>query len=310
MRKIKIFIQDKFIASKDFSPDMVLTYLGLRKIITKDIDDYYVSIGLLSYTILQKQVVNQLITNSLITGLKDLISNKHIIHKDCGDKLKRRSNEYVLDLSNLQIDKVKSKDNKEYYSAIELDHVVKILNSKLKEKLPLLKFYCYLMTTVTKTGDKVGVGFTPYQDMVFNTGICRQTISKYMDVLYEMNIIHIYRSKDAVLLEPNTIREIPNAYGDISNKEKIINVGKTHEESYGINAKKIQSTKKSSTRSASAKFNILCKDLNESGEIRYSTEELKDIYETLVDYNKRYSYDDSLQKDLSIFSNFDFYKEV
>lgn len=307
MLKIKVFVQDKFIKSKDFSPDMILAYLGLRKLMVKDINEYFVCVGLLSYCLLGKQSVNQLINNSIINGLIELITNGCIIHVDSGDAFKRRSNEYVLNLSNIQINKIKGKETKDYYTSIELDYIVKILNSNLKEKISLLRFYCYLLTTICKTGLKEGVGFTSYENMATVIGICRQTISKYMNTLESLGLIHIYRSNDAIV-KNGIVHEIPNTYGDISNKDKINNIGSDFEENYGENAKKIKSTKKSSGRSASAKYNIILSDLKTTGEIRYDNGVMKEIYKTLVEHNKKYSYDNSLQKDLSVFSNFDFYE--
>ena len=183
-----------------------------------------------------------------------------------------------------------------------------ILNSDMKDKISIVKFYCYLMTTISKTGEKAGVGFTPYQDMASNIDICRQTISKHMDKLEEKSIIYIYKSNDAIILQPNIVREIPNTYGDVSNKNKIISIGKNHVENYGKNAKRIKSSKQSKTRSASAKYNILMKDLESTGEIRYEDDELKEIYETLLEYNRKYEKYEKDPKDLSIFRNYYFYK--
>jgi hypothetical protein len=175
---------------------------------------------------------------------------------------KKRANDWTLNLSKFKIEK----DSKKYYTVINSDYIVKILNSNLKEKIELLRFYCYLMTTLSKTGDKVGVGFTSYENMDDATGICRQTISKYMDKLEQLKIIYIYRSSDTILFADNFIREIPNVYGDIINKDKIKIIGSEHEENYGANKKKIKKEKSKSSRSASAKFNIMLNDLNTTGE--------------------------------------------
>lgn len=284
---------------------MVLSYLGLRQVLRKDVDNYFISLGLLSYHLIGKQIAPQLLTTSILSGLKGLIKNRYVLSNE-SDK-DRRTNDWILNLSNFQIDKVKNKENKDFYSYVESDYISNILNSDMKDKIPIVKFYCYLMTTISKTGNKVGVGFTSYIDMAEATGISRQTISKYMDKLEEKKIIYIYRSTDAIMLQPNVFREIPNTYGDISNKDKIISVGKAHEENFGENSKRIKSSKQSSTRSASAKYNIILNDLQTTGEIRYKPNELKEIYETLVDYNRRYKNEGKELKDLSIFSNFDFY---
>ena len=303
--KIKIFIVDNIIISKDFDDDMIIAYLGLRQILRKNVNNYFISIGLLSYHLTGKQITSRLVTKSILLGLDKLIEKKIITTKEL-DK-DRRANDWILDLSKLQINTDKNKKEKEFYTSIDSKYVSVILNSDMKDKISILRFYCYLMTTISKTGEKAGVGFTPYQDMAGNINICRQTISKYMDKLEDKNIIYIYKSNDAIILQPNVVREIPNTYGDIDNKSRIISIGRNHVENYGENTKRIKSSRHSKTRSASAKYSILMKDLESTGEIRYKDDELKEIYETLLEYNRKYEKYEKDPKDLSIFSNYDFY---
>ena len=284
---------------------MILAYLGLRRILRNNISNYFVSIGLLSYYLTGKQITSRLVTKSILSGLDNLIKKKMITTME-SDK-DRRTNDWILDLSKLQINTDKNKKEKEFYTSIDSKYVSMILNSDMKDKISIVRFYCYLMSTVSKTGEKAGVGFTSYQDMAKSINICRQTISKYMDKLENKNIIYIYKSTDSIL-DSKGIREIPNTYGDIGNKNKIISVGRSYIENYGNNAKKIKSTKTSKTRSASAKYNILMKDLESTGEIRYTPKVMKEIYETLLEYNRKYSDYEKDPKDLSIFSNYNFYK--
>lgn len=295
--KINVYIQDKYAVLEEFHSDSFMVYLGLREIIRQDTDTYFISLGYLSFLLVGKQVASQLVTSSILSGIAKILKDNPDMYVE-----KKRANDWTLNLSKFKIEK----DSKKYYTVINSDYIVKILNSNLKEKIELLRFYCYIMTTLSKTGDKVGVGFTSYENMDTATGICRQTISKYMDKLEQLNIIYIYRSSDSIKID-NMIREIPNVYGDINNKDKIKIVGSEHEDNYGLNKKRIKKNKEKSSRSASAKFNIMLNDLNTTGEIRYTNAECKEIYETLVKYNEKYSYDEGLQKDLSIFSNFDFY---
>jgi DNA-binding transcriptional regulator YhcF (GntR family) len=307
---INVFIKDKLIISSGFDADMLLTYLGLRLVIRQDIDNYFVSLGLLSYHLVGKQVAPQTITTSIISGIKKLLDKKIISYIDKDEET--RKNDWTVNLKRLHIAKVKSENTKtnpsDLYTSINYDYILQIINISFKEKLELLRFYCYLMTTIQKTGDKKGVGFTSYEDMSTAIGICRQTISKYMNRLESEKIIHIYRSTDSVLID-NQIREISNVYGDIKDKDRINKIAAEYENSFGENAKRIKSAKQSSSRSASAKYNIFVNDLQTTGEVRYSVNELKEIYDTLVNYNEKYkdSYN-FVPKKLEKFKQYDFYK--
>ena len=293
---------------------MFLVYLALRLIMRKDIDEYFVSLGLLSYELTGRQIATRVVTTSILSGIDGLLSSKLV--KRCDNNMRTRQNDWILDLSKLHIDNVKEdkKNNKqvEYYTPINLDHISNILNSKdIQSKLELIRFYCYLMTTLQKTGEKKGVGFTSYTDMASQTGITRQTISKYMDNLENEKIIHIYRSTDSILYKgTNEIKEIPNVYGDINDKKLLNKIGSKHESMYGENATRIRNTRVSNTRSASAKLAVIKRDLETTGEIRYGYDEMKDIYETLKEYNKRNIDNEHIkQKELHYFKHYDFYKE-
>ena len=271
----------------------------------KDCDEYFVSLGLLSYELAGKQVLHRSITTSLLSGLRHLSDNGFIQHLDANFKTKRDN--WIINLSKLYID-TKMKTNESYFSIVNSDHILKLINSDLKEKLTLIKFYCYVMTTITKTGDKGGVGFTSYVDMATGFGSCRQTISKYMTTLEEYRILYIYKSKYALLNGDGGIQEISNTYGDIANKDKIISVGMQYEEMYGGDKNRVVSGKRSSSRSASVRYSYIQKDVAAGREIRYSYDELNDIYETLLSHNKRYEHENGSQKDLSIFREYDFYE--
>jgi DNA-binding transcriptional regulator YhcF (GntR family) len=308
--KINVFIKDKLVVSGGFDADMLLSYLGLRLVIRQDINNYFISLGLLSYHLIGKQVVPQTITTSIISGINKLLDKGILTYID--EKEETRKNDWTVNLKRLQIAKVKSENTKanpsEIYTSINYDYISQILNMQFKEKLELLRFYCYLMTTIQKTGEKKGAGFTSYKDMSIATGICRQTISKYMNRLESEKIIHIYKSTDSVLID-NQIREISNVYGDIKDKDKINKIATEYENSFGENAKRIKSAKQSSSRSASAKYNIFVNDLQTTGEVRYDYNTLNEIYETLVTYNEKYkdSYN-FVPKKLEVFKQFDFYK--
>lgn len=289
--------------ANDFSTDSVLTYLALRKIMRKGCDEYFVSLGFLSYELSGKQVAHKTITASIISGISELLNGGIIRQVDSG--LKKKKDSWVMDLSKLYID---TKHSGSYYSIVNSDHILKLVNSDLKEKLTLIKFYCYVMTTVTKTGAKCGVGFTSYINMAAEFGSCRQTISKYMTTLEEYRILYVYKSKYALLNGDGGIQEISNTYGDIANKDKIISVGMQYEDLYGSDKNRVVSGKKSSSRSASVRYGYIQKDVAAGREIRYSYDELKDIYETLLSHNKRYEHEEGVQKDLSIFKEYDFYE--
>lgn len=312
MKKINVYINDNYCIRNDLSDEAFLVYLGLRQLFKQGVSQYYVSVGLLSYILSGVNVSTRSITSYIMQGLEDLDKNKEIC-KTSFEKIRKHNNsrkyESVYNLKKLHFN---AKEDKVYYTVIDSDTIVQLVNDPSKSKLQLLRFYCYLMTTIMKTKEKKGVGFTSYQDMANKFKITRQTVSTYMNKLEEFGIIYIYRSNDTIVYSDGKIREISNVYGDRKDKKKIIACGIQYERDYGKNnvenIKLVNKSKAKSTRSASAKYNVILGDLAEGGKIRYDDDECKDIYEVLLEFNKRYSYDENRQKDLSIFKDYDFYK--
>lgn len=91
MVKINVFIKDKFVNANDFSTDSVLTYLALRKIMRKGCDEYFVSLGFLSYELSGKQVAHKTITASILSGISELLNGGIIRQVDSGLKKKKDS---------------------------------------------------------------------------------------------------------------------------------------------------------------------------------------------------------------------------
>ncbi|WP_455717807.1 hypothetical protein [Anaerosporobacter sp.] len=305
---MKIPIKDKFTTSEDFSPDEFLVYIALRKIMSssKVTDSYFICIGTLSHSLCGKQILHKTITSSLLSGMNSLLKKGYI--KQIDAKLDTRQNSWVVDLYKLHIGV--DKNNKDtYYSLIDSDGIKMILEYDFKNRLSLLKFYCYLMTTIQKMGDKAGVGFTYYKGMSDSIGYAEKTISNYMEILQELQLIYVYKPKFALRdNETGGIQEISQTYGSIEYKDKIIQVGQDYETRYGEEKQKILRPKKSSSRSAAIKYKYILQDVKSGKPIRYPPDEIKEIYESLVEHNERYKDNDcAWMKDLSVFMGYDFY---
>lgn len=305
---MKIYISDKFIISDDFSPDEFLAYIAIRKIMSSTIklESYFVSIGVLSHALCNKQILNRLITSSLLSGIESLSERKYI--KQVDNLSKTRNKEWIFDFIKLYIDPQKGIDGS-YYSMIDSNGIKKIIECDFRERLSLLRFYCYLMTTVNKVGANRGVGFTFYKDMAYIIGYTEKTISSYMLRLQELGIIYIYTPTCALKdNDTGALQEISHTYGSIENKDKIIRCGKEYEMTYGEDKTKIKSPKKSSSRGAAIKYNYILQDISSGVPIRYPPDEMKEIYKSLVAHNERYKDNDcGKSKDLSIFNGYDFY---
>jgi hypothetical protein len=203
---------------------------------------------------------------------------------------------FIINASKINIEN--TNDTKEYYIALNLEDVYKILNFDKIKSFKMLRYYTYLLTTFMQ---KTSVGFQTIKTMVESTNINDKSIMKYNTILQNLELIHVYKAKDILLDDGGDISGIANTYGRYKDKDKVISAGRNHESKYGNNhITKINKSVGNKTRSAAQKYNAFCNGKE------YSEEELEGVYLTLIEFNNRQCYDDK-KKDLSIFSKFKFY---
>lgn len=266
---------------------------------------YYVNPVMLSYLLTGSYPPTRAILHSLVKGIKELGTEQIITLSQS-----ERVNEWIVDTSVMDESGVNN-----YYTAIEETNVTTILlsnESHCGNVVSLLRFYIYLLSTVHKKGNKVGVGFTSLTHLSDATDLNVKTVNTYLTKLEELELIYVHRSKESIKFDSGEIREISPTYGEYKNKDKIIRIGKEYENAYSLSIKeqhkKILRANGNATRSASHKYNHLVKCINEGIELSENNEYYKEIYIAMVEYNKKYEHRKERIKDLSIFSRFDFYK--
>lgn len=177
----------------------------------------------------------------------------------------------------------------------------------------MLRFYSYVLTTIFRTGEHKGVGFTSLGNMSLETGISTRTLSSYLDTLVENKILHVYKSSDFIKFNTGRFIEISHTYGKYKNKDYINYRGKQHDVEFcnRLNGryKKVRKPK-NKTRSYVQKYIHVKKTIEETGEVPYENNEMKDIYEFIKELNKKQEgIKGKKPYSLDIFSSFDFYKE-
>lgn len=299
-----LYIKDKITNNKNITNDGYVVYLALLCLIRKDQKIYYINPTLLAYELTGVYPPNRQIINSMITGISNL-TNEKLIHNNMNipDKNKKLY-EWIIDISDIY-------ERSGYFVNIDISDIRKIFEKKerYRNAISLLRFYIYLLTTLHKKKDELeGVGFTSIDTMAEETDLNQKTIYSYINELESFGLIFVYRSKCSILNKDGGIKEISSTYGKLINKDKIIKIGMDYEKSY--NTQKISRKNKNKLRSLSQKYNYLVSCIENGKKIPYSDNILNDMYLSLIELNNSYikhSRSDRV-KDLSIFSNYDFYE--
>lgn len=284
---------------------------------------YYVNTSLLSYLLTGKYPADSNLVKNIKDGIEGLGKKSTLILSQSNT-----NNEWIIDAKDMVKDRVdKSKESetgdsekkqKDFYVGVENTEIHKILlfsDKYYTRSISLLRFYIYILSTIHKKKDDkyTGVGFTSIQNMVDATGYNKKTISSYLRSLVELELLYIYKAKDFVLFDDGGIVEISHTYGRFKDKELIEKIGKEHEEEYGMNLKskhvKIKKDNSDKTRGLSQMFRHAEDCLKEGKDIPYNKKKCKEIYIAMLELNEKNeaNHPDRI-KDLSIFSNYDFYK--
>ena len=306
-----IFIKDKLTTDESYSTNEFLAALGICLMLKKDECVYYSNINALSFLLTRSLPVEPNLSKNLIDGINGL-KDKGLISLNTFGK----RNEWIIEATAfINVFKLNDKD---FYTAIDEEHIEKILKlskTYYMKSISIVRFYSYLLTTISKTGDKKGVGFLNSDDMSYHTNLHKNTILNYLKVLEKLKIIYVYRPNDYIIFQTGNIVEIGNTYGRYQDKDIVISMGSEFAETYGehlkIKHKRLDKSVANKTRGYSHKFRHLKKRIEQGLDPEYTYDECKEIYLAMRDLNARYIKEGNNErlKDLSVFKTYDFYVE-
>lgn len=311
--EITLFIPERIINDKTLSNYSLTTYCVLHALsIATHMPIQCVTQYQIEFYLTGKLSKRKLITSYIKSGINELIS-RHVVEKIDEDK-----KHFVLDCSNLIIDTTKERFTVLYFSEVQ-----KIFNVKNTNNFLLLKYFIFLVGTISsKTTVYLMNG--EYRNRVVGnftidylsdlSGISERTIIEYNKILEEIGLIYIYRHHDFVIDKENNIKSLVNVYGRACDSEYI--------KTFGENCQKYNSSYRYSKNNSSKVNNNrrlaqMYQQLLKGGGKDYTNEEILNIYHYVVSENNKYEklfeskgYEEYLNKirDIEIFDQYDFIK--
>lgn len=251
-------------------------------------------------------------TDYIKCGIRELIDNGIIT------KLDEFSKHYVLDCHNLWIDSSQGNFTKIYFNEIQQIFSIKNINqfSLLRYFITLIGTLSGKITVYLENGEYKNcvVGNFTIDYLAQLSGISNRSVIEYNKILEEHNLIYIYRQKDFIFEEDNSIRQLTNVYGRYDDSEYIDMFAKNQKQykdsyKYRKNNHEVANNK----RKLAQMYQQLLKGKGE----KYTEQEISDIYNYVIDENKKYErmyekngYEDYLDKirDIDVFDKYDFLK--
>lgn len=252
------------------------------------------------------------ITDYIKCGIRELVDNNVI------KKIEEFSKHYILDCQNLWINSLQGNFTKIYFEEIQTIFSLKSIN-----QFSLLRYFIFLIGTLSgkitvylENGEYKNcvVGNFTIEYLSNLSGLGKRTVIEYNKILEDNHLLYIYRQKDFIFEEDNSIRQLPNVYGRYCDSEYVDNFAINQQQykdsyKYRKNNHEIANIK----RKLAQMYLQLIKGKGE----KYTEREILDIYNYVLEENKKYErmyeknkYEDYLDKirDVSIFKKYEFLK--
>lgn len=281
----QLWLSEKIYKSDKISIYGLAAYCAIKTLLpNEEIKEICITNELLAYQLTKSLNCSRDFYSNLQTGYTELLSNGLIRQTDSKGK------HSIIDCSDLFI----TEDN-EYFTIITYDELLTIFQQKTTNTLLLLKYFIYLIGTISSTID-VYIDAVQHKCRVVGnltidyisklSGISERSIIEYNKILESIGLIYIYRHNDFLINKDNgEIKRLPNIYGRPCDKDYIdafaINQQK-HKESYRYVENNI--VKANAKRRLAQMYIQICKN-NDS---KYSEEDIKQVYAYVMQENHKY----------------------
>ena len=283
---MKIYLSKKIISDFDISDNGIMAYIAMRILVRSEETSYHVSGDGMCFALTGQCVQQRFLKKRLLEGLDNLIELGLVTVEGVFTNSSK-----VCNLSKLILKSFNQSN--EFFIQVELSDIKRVMNMDTKAcKEKVLRYYVSLIGTFSnvehgKTKCKIGKVGLLYLSSI--SGIPVSSITKsYNDLLMDNKIIY-YKSfiKDD---NENKRAWMPvNMYCHYKDKDIL----KKYVEDNNLNVRD-RKYDLNNSRSLMQKYNAMKRGT------KYSLSDTKEIYEFILDYNKRANE----EKDVSVFSSY------
>lgn len=282
---MQLWLSEKTYKSDKITVYGLAAYCAIKTLLYNDEQkEICTNADILSYQLIKNTQPPRRFLERIKTGYEELLEQGII------NKVGTNSKYDVLDCTNLFIT-----EDTDYFTIVAYDEILRIFQINNVNNLILLKYFIFLIGTISSTID---VYLDPIQHkcrVVGNltidyisklSGIGTTSIIEYNKILEKENLLYVYRQRDFIINEDNgDITTLPNVYGRP--------VDKVYIDTYAVNQKKYKNSYKyvennvkgvNERRRLAQMYNQLCKGKDS----KYSAETIQQIYGYVLQENQKY----------------------
>lgn len=282
---MQLWLSEKIYKSDKITVYGLAAYCAIKTLLHNDEQkEICTNADILSYQLIKNIQPPRRFLERIKTGYEELLEQGII------NKVGTNSKYDVLDCSNLFIT-----EGTDYFTIITYEEVLRIFQIKNVNNLILLKYFIFLIGTISSTID---VYLDPIQHkcrVVGNltidyisqlSGIGTTSIIEYNKILEKENLIYVYRQYDFIINEENgEITTLPNVYGRSADKV-YIDTYATNQKKYKNSYKYVENNVKgvNERRRLAQMYN----QLRKGNDSKYSPETIQQIYNYVLQENQKY----------------------
>lgn len=281
----QLWLSEKIYKSDKISVYGLAVYCAVKTLLpNEEIKEICITNELLAYQLTKSLNCSRDFYSNLQTGYTELISNGFIKQTDSKGKYN------VIDCSGLFI----TEDN-EYFTIITYNELLTIFQQKTVNNFLLLKYFIYLIGTISSTIDvyidavqhKCRVVGNLTMDYISKlSGISERSIIEYNKTLESIGLLYIYRQNDFLINKDNgEIKRLPNIYGRPCDKD-YIDAFATNQQKYKESYRYLENNieRANIKRRLAQMYVQICRN-NDS---KYSEEDIKQVYAYVLKENQKY----------------------
>lgn len=261
------------------------TYCSIKSLLfTEEQKKICTTLDILAYQLTQDLHYPRRFIENISTGYQELL-DQHII-----TEIDKKGKYSAIDCSKLYLN---AENN--YFTIITYEEIVKIFQIKSANNFVLLKYFIFLMSTISSSIDVWLDAFQHKNRVVGNltistlsklSGISERSIKDYNKILEDNELIYVYRPNDILIHEDSRqIKRMVNIYGRPEDKVYIDKFGldrKKYEKSYKYVKNNIEVA---NTKRRLAQMYIQIKRGNDQ---KYSKKDIQDVFCYVVEENTKY----------------------
>lgn len=296
--RTKLFLPNKIIRSTKLSQYSIAAYCALQAFYTLlHTERLCVTPYALYYFLTQNEEPTTHTLTSMKKGIEELIEQQIITEISISHK------HYILDCSKLHLD-----TSKEKFTVVYLEEVLKILQfDEAVNTFTLLRYFVNLISTISP---KLYISFDAYsrksnfagcmteEALAKLSGISVQSVIDYNKILEEYKMIYVCRQNSFHFGGKNQIKQLPNVYGRLCDKDDIKQLADQHRKDgrsyyYG---RKDKNDDQKSLANEKRKFAQIYNQVMEGNVDGYTQDELKAVYNYICSRNEAYRREERTEK--------------